>query len=247
MFQRVELLTGKDTLEKFKNTKVLVFGLGGVGSWCAEALVRSGIGKIDLIDFDTIAESNLNRQVQANSKNIGQLKAEVLQKRLLEINPACEVNAINKMFSVETAAKFDFNNADYVIDAIDTLQNKLDLIETCCAANITLFSSMGMARKIDPTQIETASIWKTSNCPLAKLVREGLRKRNFRGDFTVVYSKENIARKEEIFTGEILAGEILTDESAAGRKIINGSIVTVTASAGMILASLVLQDLMRKK
>ena len=238
MFQRLELLAGSEGLEKLKQAKVLVFGLGGVGSWAAEALVRSGIGKIGLIDFDTVAESNINRQVQATSRTVGQAKAEIMRQRLLEINPDCEVTAWNRMFTRENAEEFTIKSADYVIDAIDTLNCKLDLIETCCAAEIPLFSSMGMAKKLDPTRIKIADIRETRGCPLARLVREGLRKRQFSGNFTTVYSDENIPQQGQ---------EMQAETGQAGRKIINGSIVTVTASAGMILASLVLRGIMERQ
>jgi tRNA A37 threonylcarbamoyladenosine dehydratase len=230
IFHRVALLTGKDGLEKLKKTNVLVFGAGGVGSWCAEALIRSGIGKIGIVDFDTICESNINRQIQATTNTLGCVKVDVLKQRLLEINPDCEVTAVNKLFCSEDAASFNIENADYVIDAIDTINHKIDLIEKTCNANVTLYSSMGMALKMDPLQIKTASIWDTCICPLARLVRQGLRKRSFSSDFTVVYSNEKPIRAESA-------------PAANGEKQPNGSIVTVTASAGLLLASLVLRDI----
>jgi tRNA A37 threonylcarbamoyladenosine dehydratase len=229
LFQRIALITGKEAIEKFEQTKVIVFGVGGVGSWCAEALVRSGIGKICIVDYDTVCESNVNRQVQATASTLGRIKVDVMRQRLLEINPACEVTAYEKMFSRENTSEFGIETADYIIDAIDSLPQKLDLIETSCAAiKSKLFSSMGMAWKMDPTRIKTGSIWETHDCALARLVRQGLRKRGFDGDFTVVYSDE----------------QIHLPENADIDKKIKGSAVTVTASAGMILASLVLLDIM---
>jgi tRNA A37 threonylcarbamoyladenosine dehydratase len=221
LFQRLALLTGAEVLEKLARTNILVVGVGGVGSWCAEALVRSGVGKITIADFDTVDVTNVNRQLQATSRTVGCVKVEVLQQRLLEINPNCEVTAIKKIFSRENAGEFGIEKMDYVIDAIDSLKCKLDLIETSCANKVKLFSSMGMAKKMDPTRIKTAGIWETRDCPLARLVRQGLRKRNFTGDFTAVYSDEQL-------------------ENTDGGK---GSAVTVTAAAGMILASLVLRDI----
>jgi len=234
LFQRVSLITGTDALKKIQRTRVLVVGLGGVGGWCAEALVRSGIGKIGIVDFDTVAESNINRQIQATSRTVGQAKAELLRERLLEINPGCEVSAWNAIFSRENAGQFGIENADYVIDAIDILNCKLDLIEISVASGVTLFSSMGMAQKTDPTRIKVADIWKTHGCPLARLVRENLRKRNFTGSFSAVYSDESIPRQGDITYAHDIHGN---------RKIVNGSVVTVTACAGMILASLVLRDI----
>ena len=238
-FQRFALLTGEEALKNLSQTTVLIFGLGGVGSWCAEALARSGVGKIGLVDYDTVCESNINRQVQANSRTLGLSKSETLRQRLLEINPGCEVSAWREMFTRENAASFPIDKADYVIDAIDSLNHKLDLIEICCNAGVTLFSSMGMAQKMDPARIKTAGIDETHGCPLARLVRQGLRKRGFTGNFTAVYSDEQIPRHEEIS---------YTDKDSGGIvKVINGSAVTVTAAAGMVLASLVLRDVMEKK
>ena len=233
IFERLVLLTGIEGLEKLSQTKVLVFGAGGVGSWAAEALVRSGIGNIGIIDNDTVSASNINRQIEATSLTIDAPKAATLKKRLLEINPECQVTAWDEIFILEKADNFDINSADYVIDAIDTLTHKLDLIETVINRGITLFSSMGMALKIDPSFIKTASIWKTDGCPLARLVRQGLRKRDFSGDFTVVYSDE---KKKEQTTENT--------QPYFPNKQINGSIVTVTAVAGFYLASLVINDIL---
>jgi len=193
MFQRLALIAGPKAMEKLASASVLVFGLGGVGSWCAEALVRSGIGKIGIADYDTVCVSNVNRQVQATSLSVGQPKAEALKQRLLEINPSCEITAWNEVFSKENAACFGIEKADYAIDAIDSLPFKLDLIQICCASGVKLFSSMGMARKMDPTRIKIADFWKTAACPLARLVRAGLRKRGFTGSFTAVYSQRRAA------------------------------------------------------
>ena len=228
IFERLALVTGEEGMEKLSRTNVLIFGAGGVGSWTAEALVRSGIGKIGIIDSDSICASNVNRQVEATTLTIGLPKAGELKKRLLEINPDCEITAWDELFSRENAGNFGIENACYVIDAIDTLKHKLDLIETVCGAGVTLFSSMGMALKMDPSRIKIASVWKTEGCPLARLVRQGLRKRGFSSTFTVVYSNERLPR---------------TDEPVLAQgKIVNGSIVTVTAAAGLFLASLVLRD-----
>ncbi|MDR2729994.1 MAG: tRNA threonylcarbamoyladenosine dehydratase [Treponema sp.] len=236
IFDRLELLTGGDGLEKLSKTKVLVFGAGGVGSWAAEALVRSGIGKIGVIDFDAVCASNINRQIEATTMTIGQPKTQALQKRLLEINQSCEVAAWNEIFCRENASHFDIGSADYVIDAIDSLRHKIDLIETVCTAGIKLYSSMGMARKMDPSRIKAASIWDTSACPLARLVRHELRGRGFSGNFTAVYSDELLPRA-------VKAAAADQEENAAGKKYVNGSVVTVTASAGMLLAGLVLRDI----
>jgi tRNA A37 threonylcarbamoyladenosine dehydratase len=253
LFQRLSLLTGTGVLEALAKTKVFVFGLGGVGSWCAEALVRSGIGYIGIVDSDRICVTNINRQAQATSRTVGLSKAETLKERLLEINPRCSVTPWERVFSRETASVFNIEGADYCIDAIDSLTHKLDLIEYAAAAGVRLFSSMGMAQKLDPTRIKTASVWDTRGCPLARLVRQGLRKRGFTGDFTAVYSDERLPLHGEIpvSCGSAAGGPCLcpagmaggkTAEWCAAKKVINGSAVTVTAAAGMVLARLVIRD-----
>ena len=217
-----------------EQSRVIVVGLGGVGSWCAEALVRSGLGNIAIVDSDLVSETNINRQIQATGASLGRPKTEAMEERLKEINPRCKVTSFFRLYSAETAGNFDIPGMDYVIDAIDTLSCKLDLIENALASGRRLFSSMGMAQKLDPTLIKTADIWDTRGCPLARLVREGLRKRKISGHFTAVYSPERIPRR---------GGEIEREDASVGSKIINGSAVTVTASAGMVLASLVIRDI----
>jgi tRNA A37 threonylcarbamoyladenosine dehydratase len=268
VFQRLSLLTGRRGLDALDEARAIIFGLGGVGSWCAEALVRSGIGNIGIVDSDTVCVTNINRQVQATTGTIGLFKAEALRTRLLEINPRCRVTAFNRVFSRETADSFGISRGVYVIDAIDSLTHKLDLIELCSEAGAALFSSMGMAQKLDPTRLKTADIWETTGCPLARLVRQGLRKRAYRGRFTVVYSTERLPLHGEIApacgsglclcparrpgsegaasgcpaaeTAELTAPPV---EWCSSKKVINGSAVTVTAAAGMILASLVIRDI----
>jgi tRNA A37 threonylcarbamoyladenosine dehydratase len=197
LFQRLSLLIGDGAAEALEKSRAIVFGIGGVGSWCAEALVRSGVGSITLVDSDIVSVSDFNRQVQASGENMGRKKTEALKERLNEINPACEVFTFPQFFSKENAGLFGISEADFVIDAIDTLESKLDLIEMAVASGKRLFSSMGMAWKLDPTQIKTADIWETSVCPLARFVRLGLRKRGFSGHFTVVYSTENSNQRNQ--------------------------------------------------
>jgi tRNA A37 threonylcarbamoyladenosine dehydratase len=249
-FQRLALVTGEAVLGRLEKTHVHVFGLGGVGSWTAEALVRSGIGRISIIDSDLVCVTNINRQVEATSKTIGEPKTEALMRRLLEINPGAQVTPYQKAFSRETAECFGFDDADYVIDAIDSLTHKVALIEETAKQGKTLFSCMGMAQKLDPTQIRTASVWETCGCPLARLVRQELRKRDFQGDFTAVYSPERLPLHTEIAAScgnaacmcpkRESGGDDSAHEWCLSKKVINGSAVTVTATAGMVLASLVL-------
>jgi tRNA A37 threonylcarbamoyladenosine dehydratase len=252
LFQRLALITGPEALDALDRTRVLVFGVGGVGSWCAEALVRSGVGAVGVVDSDTVCVTNINRQVQATSATVGRLKADALRERLLEINPRCRVTAFAGVFSRETAPSFGIEDADYVIDAIDSLTNKLDLIEYASGAGTVLYSSMGMARKLDPTRLKTADIWETHGCPLARLVRSGLRKRGFGGRLTVVYSDEQLPPRPgvQVSCGAARClcpprnrgerGEPV--EWCSSKKVINGSAVTVTSVAGMILASLVVRS-----
>ena len=255
-FQRLALITGAGGIQKLAAARVIVFGLGGVGSWCAEALTRSGVGSLALVDSDLVCVTNINRQVQATGKTIGQPKTAALKTRLAEINPDCEIITHQKAFSRETADSFCVENYDFVIDAIDSLGPKLDLIELCAGLRKQLFSSMGMAQKMDPTLLRTADIWETEGCPLARLVRAGLRKRGFTGHFTVVYSRERQPLHAEINVGCGNAGCLCPSrnggdgggdgdggvrEWCSSKKVINGSAVTVTAAAGMVLASLVLR------
>jgi tRNA A37 threonylcarbamoyladenosine dehydratase len=200
--------------------------------------------------------------VEATSLTVGRIKTEVLEKRLREINPACAVTAMTKVFGKSeggfagTAEMFGIDKAAYVIDAIDSLTYKLDLIETAAASGTTLFSCMGMARKLDPARIRSAGIWETEGCPLARLVRQGLRKRGYTGNFIAVYSPEQLPVRADIpvscGSGKCLcpAGNRAAPDApvewCGSKKIINGSAVTVTASAGMVLASLVLRDIYRK-
>ncbi|MDR2741532.1 MAG: tRNA threonylcarbamoyladenosine dehydratase [Treponema sp.] len=252
LFQRLALIIGPEALDALERTRVLVFGVGGVGSWCAEALVRSAVGAVGIVDSDSVCVTNINRQVQATSATVGRLKAEALKERLLEINPRCRVTAVSEVFSGETAPSFGIEDADYVIDAIDSLTNKLDLIEYAVNAGKVVYSSMGMAQKLDPARLKTADLWETRGCPLARLVRAGLRKRGFGGPLTVVYSDERLPRCSGIPVScgapRCLCPPRNLGESGApvewcsSKKVINGSAVTVTSVAGMILASLVVRD-----
>jgi tRNA A37 threonylcarbamoyladenosine dehydratase len=249
---RLGLIIGNEALERLSRMKIIIFGLGGVGSWCAEALVRSGIGAITLVDADSVDVSNINRQVEALPATVGRQKPLALRERLLEINPDCAVTPLCRLFSAETAAGFALEQYDCVIDAIDSLEHKLCLIETCVRKGVTMYSSMGMAMKMDPTRIRTGSVWETKGCPLARLVRQGLRKRGLDekatdGKLTAVWSDERQAVKatSDIVTSNITTSDVITLDNVTSdvgfrRKTI-GSCVTVTAAAGMALASLVLR------
>jgi tRNA A37 threonylcarbamoyladenosine dehydratase len=249
LFQRLELLVGGEALDALGRTHAVVVGVGGVGSWCAEALARSGVGRITLVDSDAVCVTNINRQVEALVSTVGRDKVAVLKERLAEINPRCAVTAHTAVFSRDTRDGLGIESADYVIDAIDSLACKLDLIEYCAERGVKLFSCMGTAQKLDPTKLTVAEIWDTRGCPLARLVRQGLRKRGFSGGFLCVYSAERIPYRPDAAPvcgkGECFCakrGDCAGPDWCASKKVINGNAVTVTATAGMILASLVLRD-----
>lgn len=253
-FHRTKMLIGDEALERLAHTHVIIFGIGGVGSWCAEALVRSGVGRLTLVDNDTVCETNINRQLQATSKTIGQLKVEALKDRLLEIHPDACIETKPIAYNHDTRERFDLTQYDYVIDAIDSLSHKVNLIALAMAAGTTLFSAMGAASKIDPTTIKVDSIWKSKGCRLARFVRKRLRKRGAEGDCLCVYSQEFLPPK---FESETACGsdtcfcpkkfdedgnEIPADVWCSQKAQINGSMVHMTGTFGFQLAGLVVQD-----
>jgi len=176
IFKRTELLLGNDLMDRIANMRVIIFGVGGVGSWCAESLVRSGIKYITIVDSDRICVTNINRQLMATTKTVGQVKVEALKSRLLEINPTAEITALQQIYSAETSDSFNMDSYDYIIDAIDSLENKVELIRTATKTSATFFSSMGAALKMDPMKIKTAEFWKVIGCPLAAALRRRLKK-----------------------------------------------------------------------
>ena len=222
---RTEMLIGSDGLEKLKHARVAVFGIGGVGGYVVEALARSGVGAFDLIDSDTVALSNLNRQIIATRDTIGKYKTEVMRDRIHSICPDTEVEVHNCFYLPETRAEFDFSKYDYVVDAVDTVTAKIDLIMSAKEAGVPIISSMGAGNKMNPAMFEVADIHKTSVCPLAKVMRRELKKRGV-DHLKVVYSKEEAIKRE-------------TDE----RKPVPGSIAFVPSVAGLILAGEVIKDL----
>ena len=228
-FSRTELLIGKEGVEKLQSSYVAVFGLGGVGGHCVEALVRSGIGKIDLIDNDTVAVTNLNRQLFATQKTIGKYKTDVAEERLKEINPEVEIVKHQTFYTPETADGFDFSKYDYVVDAIDTVVGKLSLIEKSKEYNVPIICSMGAGNKMDPTKFEVADISKTSVCPLAKVIRQELKKRGMK-KVKVVYSKELPVKPSK------------SDEKTVKHQI-PGSNAFVPSVVGLIMAGEVVKDL----
>jgi tRNA A37 threonylcarbamoyladenosine dehydratase len=232
-------------MEKLNGASVAVFGIGGVGSYCVEALVRSGIGRIDLIDDDCVCLTNINRQLIATRKTIGKPKVEVMRERMLDINPKVQGQDFLMFYTVQNADTFDLTPYDYVVDAIDTVSAKLKLVEKAHEAGISIISCMGAGNKLDPTRFEVADIYKTSVCPLAKVMRSELRKRNI-PSLKVVYSKEEV--REPIETEETSCKHHCVCPPEAKRtcvirRQVPGSISFVPAVAGLILAGEVIKDI----
>ena len=235
-FQRLELLLGDEAMSRVARKRVIIFGVGGVGSWCAESLVRSGIRHLTIVDCDRVCVTNINRQLMATTKTVEQVKVDALKERLLDINPSAEITALQQVFTAETAERFQLDSYDYIIDAIDSLKDKALLIRMATSLptageegrGTQFFSSMGAALKLDPTRIKTAEFWKVQGDPLARALR-----RRFKHDgqypqrkFQCVYSDELLENKKPI------------DPDDKG----NGTIVHITAIFGFMLASLVIRD-----
>ncbi len=228
--QREELLIGYKNIEKLKNSKVIVFGLGGVGGYTAEALVRAGIGEISLVDNDTINETNINRQIFATTKTVNRLKVEAAKERLVEINPNLEVETYNLFFNKENSNSIDFSKYDYIVDAIDTVSSKIELIVCAKNSNTKIISSMGTGNKLNPLDFLVSDISKTSVCPLARVMRQELKKRNIE-KLKVVYSKETPKKPfENLFNEQ--------------NKQIPSSISFVPPIAGLIMASEIVKDIL---
>ena len=217
-FDRTRLLIGEEGLAKLKKARVAVFGEGGVGGFAVEALVRSGIGAFDLIDNDTVALSNLNRQIIATRDTIGKLKVEVMRDRILSINPQAEIRMYPCFYLPENAAEFDFSQYSYVVDAVDTVTAKIDIIMQAQAAGVPVISSMGAGNKMDPTRFEVTDIYKTTVCPLARVMRRELKKRGVK-QLKVVYSTEKVIK-----TGADVPGSIAFVPSVAG-LIVAGEVI----------------------
>ena len=242
-FSRTELVIGTDNLEKLKNAKVAVFGIGGVGTYAVEGLARSGVGKFVLVDDDDICLTNINRQIHAMRSTIGKPKVEMMKARVLDINPKAEVETYKMLYNAETAEQLLAADYDYVVDAIDMVSAKLDLVERCSKMKLPIISSMGAGNKLDPTCFEVTDIFKTTICPLAKVMRKELRKRGVE-KLKVVYSKE------EPIEPKAISSDCKTDcicpnkdRNCTVRHQIPGSVAFVPSVAGLIIASVVVKDL----
>lgn len=233
-YDRTKRLLGAAAMESLRYAHVAVFGIGGVGGHAVDALVRSGIGEITIVDSDEVAESNINRQLIATTSSVGRKKVEVMKEHLLEIDPKVKVHMQDCFFLPETKAQFDFSAYDYVIDAVDTVTAKLALVEACKEAGVPIVSSMGAGNKLDPTAFEVTDIYKTSVCPLAKVMRKELKARGIK-HLKVVYSKE--------IPLEPIEDEMFVSDEKRSRRATPGSIAFVPSVAGLILAGEVVKDL----
>jgi len=238
-FSRTELLIGKEKIEKLKKTKVAIFGIGGVGSFVVEALVRAGVENFILVDNDKVCLTNLNRQIIATHKTIGKYKVEVAKKRILEINPNAKVETYKEFFMPDSKELLD-ETVDYIVDSVDTVTAKIELVKRAKKFNIPIISSMGTGNKLDATKFEVTDIFKTSMCPLAKVMRKELRQRGIK-KLKVVYSKE-----EPIKTENSLDIEDITKQEKTKKKQIPGSISFVPSVAGLIIAGEVIKDIIKK-
>ena len=229
-FSRTELLIGKAALDRLKAARVAIFGVGGVGGYAAEALARSGVGAIDLIDDDKICITNINRQIYALDSTLGEYKADVAEKRIKDINPDCKVKTYKIFYLPETADEIDFTHYDYIIDAVDTVTAKLLIAKNAESARVPVISAMGTGNKLNPTGFKVADIYKTSGCPLARVMRTECKKRGIKG-FKAVYSEEKALKPQ--------------NAEKSGNKIAPASIAFVPSVAGLIMAAEVVKDLIK--
>ena len=226
---RTALILGEDGIKKFQNSHVLVIGVGGVGSFCAEALVRAGVGNITIVDYAKVEVTDINRQLPGLTSTLGKDKVEVVKERLLDINNNLNINAIKATFNHETSDEIFNNKYDYVADAIDMVSSKIHLVQECIKRNIPIISSMGMGNKLDPTKIEVSDISKTHTCPLAKVIRKELRDRNIE-HLKVVFSTEHPLEVKEKITN--------------GHRILPGSISFISSSGGLTIAAEIVKDIL---
>ncbi|MCR5044695.1 MAG: tRNA threonylcarbamoyladenosine dehydratase [Bacteroidaceae bacterium] len=257
IFRREELLLGADMMEVIASKRVIIFGVGGVGSWCAESLVRSSIEQLTIVDSDRVCMTNVNRQLMATMKTVGKVKVDVLKERLLDINPAANITAIQDIYSAETADSFHLSSYDYIVDAIDSLKDKADLILRATKTDAKFFASMGAALKMDPTKISVAEFWKVKGCPLAAALRRKFKhNKTFPSKkFQCVYSEEllrNRGENKSCGTSQCLCpkaqdgpgrADLLNHEWCTSKAQINGTIAHTTAIFGFTLAGLLIQDI----
>ena len=255
IFNRAERLLGGEYIDSVKDKKVIVFGVGGVGSWCVEGLVRSGIRNITIVDSDVVCVTNVNRQLMATSENIGRSKVEELKSRLLSINNNAQVTAIKSVYNEQTAESFHLDEYDYIIDCIDSLKDKASLILNACKTRAVFFSSMGAALKIDPLRVRVAEFWKVQGCPLARALRKKFKSSGVypKHKFMCVYSDELLTNKGQHIDRstcrrKCAKAEAESESESTGfvKGQVNGSLVHITAIFGMQLAGLVVMDINKK-
>lgn len=247
-FSRTQLLLGEEAMEKLKNARVAVFGIGGVGGYVCEALARTGVGHFDLIDDDKVCLTNINRQIIATRKTVGRYKTEVMKERMLEINPDIEVTLHQCFFLPETAEDFHFEDYDYVVDAVDTVTAKIELVMKCKETGVPIISSMGAGNKLDASAFRVADIYKTQMCPLAKVMRRELKKRGVKR-LKVVYSEEKPISPREDMSISCKSNCICppgAEHKCTERRAIPGSVAFVPSVAGLIMAGEVVKDLIEK-
>ncbi len=243
-FSRTELLIGKAGIEKLQNSKVAIFGVGGVGSFVVEGLVRAGIGKFILIDNDTVSITNLNRQIIATTKTIGKPKVEIAKERILDINPLAKVEIYQEFFNSHNKIILNKENKlDYIVDAIDTVSSKIELISSAYKLKIPIISCMGTGNKLDPTKFEVTDIYKTNTCPLAKIIRKKLKKLNIER-LKVVCSTEKPISREKLIEEDI-NNKIIIDKNEQSNKKVIGSVSFVPSVAGLIIAGEVIKDIIK--
>jgi tRNA A37 threonylcarbamoyladenosine dehydratase len=257
IFHRTELLLGTDVMNDIRAKRVIIFGVGGVGSWCAESLVRTGISHLTIVDSDRVSVSNVNRQLMATCSTVGRVKVDVLRERLQDINPSADIQAIQEIYSEETDALFHLEEYDYIIDCIDSLKDKAALLLNAAKHKAAVFSSMGAALKIDPAQIKTAEFWKVRGCPLGAALRKKMRRAKLKPAKKImcVYSEElldNMGQGLEHSTNDVPVPEkginagredLANHDWSSSKAQINGTLVHITAIFGFTLAGLVIEDI----
>lgn len=248
IFKRAERLLGDKSMNKISSAKIILFGVGGVGSWCAESLIRSGVKYLTIVDSDKVCETNINRQLMATTKTVGQRKVDVLKARLIEINPEAEIKTIAGIYSEETSDSFKLDTYDYIIDAIDSLKHKVHLIQTATRTKAKLYSSMGAALKMDPTRIKVAEFWKVKGCPLAAALRRKMKQGERPSEkFMCVYSDEVLENKGLKYENdESKSSELLKQDNPSVKAQTNGTLVHITAIFGFTLAGLIIQHMCKE-
>ena len=265
IFNRTSLLLGDDVMENIYKKRVIIFGVGGVGSWCAESLIRSGIQELVLVDSDRVCITNVNRQLMATPKTVGQVKVEVLKNRLLEINPHAKIIALQDIYEEANTEKFQLDTFDYIIDAIDSLENKMQLLCHASKTRATVFSSMGASLKMDPTRIKVAEFWKVSGCPLGRALRDKFKRKKLfpKKKIMCVYSDELLKNRgkssscgtdacmcpkvrHERSEAELQNENLVDHEWCSTKAQINGTMAHATAIFGFMIAGLVMQDIYQK-